>query len=354
MSSRRDFVKLISASCININTSGFFSMKKRHVALADCWQFVGVAVAEEGYHIWGTSPIRDESGKVHLFVARWPRAYKVDPGWRSHAEIAHYVGPDPEGPFTFSDIALKGTGTATWDKFGVSNPAIYKVSDHYVLLYIANDNHLQPPHPANQCIGMAISSSLYGPWNKVNGDGRILMPPANRNYWNHNAKNGVVNPALLPYKGGYLLYFKSQDAKMGVAVAEELTGPYIQFPSPVTSNARRIEDGYAFLWNDKVCLLTTDNDGLMQKGGGILWQSQNGIDFDSRELGFHPIKYYLPQGFNHDPSWHYGPREVMKFERPQILMEEAHPGWLYVASGCNIYGGDSTVSYVLKYKESIK
>ena len=57
-----------------------------------------------------------EDGTVHLFVARWPCELKVDPGWRSHSEIAHYVGETPEGPFKFSDVAITGTGKDTWDQ----------------------------------------------------------------------------------------------------------------------------------------------------------------------------------------------------------------------------------------------
>ena len=79
--------------------------KKR--TFADHWQYFGIAVSEPGYTIWGTSPIIDNKGKIHLFVARWPGELKVDPGWRSHSEIAHYVGDSTKGPFRFSDISIK-------------------------------------------------------------------------------------------------------------------------------------------------------------------------------------------------------------------------------------------------------
>jgi len=228
---------------------------------ADHWEFVGKAVEERGYHIWGTSPIWGDDGKVHLFVARWPKEYKVDPGWRSHSEIAHYVGDKPEEPFVFSDIALKGTGQDSWDKYGIHNPNIQRVGDKYVLLYIANDNFNQPPHPSNQNIGMVVSDSPYGPWRKVNGDRKILSPPTNPDYWNYQALNGVVNPALL--------YFKSSKGRMGLAIAQSLEGPYVQTPLPVTANGKTIEDGYAFIYNDEICLLTTDNHGIIEKGGGV-------------------------------------------------------------------------------------
>ena len=49
---------------------------------------------------------------------------------------------------------------------------------------------------------------------------------------------------------------------------------------------------------------------------------------------------------------HYGPknREYAKFERPQLLLKNGTPDYMYVPSGINFYGDDCTVSYVLKFK----
>lgn len=276
MKNRRDFVKSLALSGLFPAMPSLVLGKSRERSFADKWSFEGVAIQEKGYHIWGASPIIDDNGKVHLFASRWPSEFGVDPGWRSHSEIAHYIGDTPEGPFRFSDIALKGTGRKTWDKYGMHNPTVHKVDDQYVLLYIANNDYHQPPHPSNQNIGMAVSKSLSGPWTKVNVDGKILSPPSNPGYWNFKAGNGVVNPALLPFKGGFLLYYKSKDAKMGVAIAERVTGPYVQLPFPVTANDKRIEDGYAFLYNNEVCILTTDNDGILKKGAGCYGSLKTG------------------------------------------------------------------------------
>ncbi|WP_165770007.1 glycoside hydrolase family protein [Flagellimonas pacifica] len=318
---------------------------------ADMWEFKGIAVKEPGYTIWGTSPIVGDDGKVHLFVARWP-GNSVEPGWRSQSEIAHYVGDSPEGPFTFSDIAIKGTGKDTWDKYGAHNPTVHKVGNKYVLLYIGNTNPNRPHHPSNQQIGMALADTPYGPWNRVGGDGMILSPPKNKKYWNYNAGNGVNNPAFLQHpNGGFFLYFKSEKARMGLAIAENLEGPYVQMPFPVTANDRNIEDGYAFMYNDKFALLTTDNHGMITSGGGILWTSNDGIHFDRYEKGFHRINQYVDFNMK-DVTVHYGAknRPYAKFERPQILLKNGKPWYLYVPSGQNIYGGAFTVSYVLKFK----
>ncbi|MBD3628465.1 sialate O-acetylesterase [Cyclobacterium sp.] len=314
------------------------------------WQYVGQAVAEPGYAVWGTSPVKGDDGKTHLFAARWPGS-RVDPGWRSHSEIAHYVGENPEGPFVFSDIALKGSGSDTWDRYGMHNPTIHKINGQYVLLYIANDNYKQPPHPSNQKIGMALSDTPYGPWKKVNGDGLLLDVPADPDYWNHNASNGVNNPALLQHpNGGFYLYFKSEKARMGMAVSENLTGPYVQMPFPVTNNDQAIEDGYAFMMDNLFCLLTTDNHGLIEKGGGILWQSKDGIKFEKRAQGFYPVEAYLGSEKLANAINHYA-GDIIKFERPQLLMKEGKPCYLYVASGYNWFGGEAPVSYIFKYRE---
>lgn len=317
---------------------------------ADNWEYIGIAVEEPGYTVWGTSPIAGDDGKVHLFVARWPAKLKVDPGWRSHSEIAHYVGSSPEGPFHFSEIALKGTGKETWDKFGAHNPAIHKVGNRYVLLYIGNDNPEQPPHPANQKIGMATSESLNGPWEKVNEDGLVLSTPVDEKYWNYQASNGVNNPALFQHPGGgFFLYFKSEGGKMGLTIARQIEGPYIQLPFPVTSNKQAIEDGYAFFYRGKVCLLTTDNHGLIEKGGGLLWRSDDGIRFDEVERGFYPAIKYLGKEKLKKASKHYG-GDIIKFERPQVLMIKGNPAYLYAPSGYHFFGKESTASYVLKFK----
>ena len=319
-------------------------------SFADHWQFCGVAVEEPGYYLWGASPIRDDAGRIHLFVARWRIEHAFDPGWRSHSEIAHYVADTPEGPFLFSDVALAGTGRQSWDRCGVHNPTIHRIGDKYYLLYISNDDYHQPPHPANQRIGMAVADNLAGPWKRVGNDGCILRPSDNPAHWTYHAPNGVVNPALLVHPdGGYLLYFKSAQARMGVAFADQPEGPYVLYPHPVTQNNQTIEDGFAFMMDGDICLLTTDNHGILETGGGILWRSKNGIEFDRCEPGFHRFERYLPDGALNHARQIYG--AIPKFERPQLLMELGRPAYLYVPSGANIKGGKETLVHVLKYCE---
>lgn len=340
---------MILLLCQNLFATDTIIQKK---SFADHWKYVGIAIQEPHFHIWGSSPIIDENGQVHLFVARWSNKIKVDPGWRSHSEIAHYVAPKAEGPFHFKETVLKGSGKDSWDKFGVCNPAIHKVKNKYYLLYVSNDNYKSPPHSSNQKIGMLVADNLNGPWEKVGKDGLILKPSENPNYWTYQSMCGVTNPALLQHpNGGFLLYFKAktkEGIKMGVAFAEQIEGPYIQYSEPITKNNLPIEDGYAFIYKGQIVLLTTDNFGIIKRGGGILWKSNDGINFTEYEPGFHLFTDYLcPKEFEKGVLL-YG--SDAKFERPQVLIIKNEPAYLYVPSGINKDGHNGTASYILKFQ----
>ncbi|EAR02039.1 sulfatase-like hydrolase/transferase [Maribacter sp. HTCC2170] len=315
-------------------------------------EFKGVALEDKDYTIWGCAPIQSKDGKTHLFAARWPEK-NVDPAWRKSSEIAHYVSNSPEGPFTFSDVAITGTNENTWDKYAPHNPEITKVDDKYVLVYIANTDHQQPPHPSNQSIGMAMSDSPYGPWEKVGVDGKIL-DSNNPEKWNYQSKNGVANPTFLTHNGKFYLYFKTRhingNLQYGLAVADNLEGPYTITDSPVTSNKGTLEDGTVFKYEDHIYLLTTDNHGENTGvvGGGTLWKSKDGIYFklEDATIGYGRLPSYYLEYDEKISTKIYGPDP--KLERPKILMSEGKPAYLYGPGGWNIYGGDRTVAYVFK------
>lgn len=327
--------------------------------LADDWKLQGIVVNEPGYHIWGCSPVMTEDGRVHLFAARWPVEAKFVPGWHTACEIARYVAPDPHGPFEFAEVVLRGSGSG-WNKQGIHNPSVRKMGDRYALVYIANTGD---DFPASQTIGMLIADDVKGPWQAVDGTTSqlvdlaqatpILTPPTDKTVWCYGSGCGVNNPSLLQMADGrFHLYFKSKPGrkggvKMGVAIADRLEGPYVIQPKPITANDRTIEDGYAFHWRGQVCLLTTDNHGILENGGGLLWTSADGLTFHPTPLkGFHHFKrHYLngaaPKGARH----HY--TNYLKFERPQLLMQNGEPRFLYVPSGTATDGSDGTNNYLL-------
>lgn len=326
--------------------------KRAESAIARSLKWVGVAVEERDFTIWSASAILGRDGKTHLYAARWPEA-NVDPAWRKSSEIAHYIGDRPEGPFRFSDVALRGTGRETWDRYAPENPEIRYYEGKYVLLYIANPDYRQPPHPLNQSIGMIVSESPYGPWSKVGVDGMILTASTDPAHYTHGRQ--VVNPTLLRVRGKYHLYFKTGGpvrgtTVYGLAVSDRLEGPYVMNARPVTADGVTIEDGTAFEWQGKVCLLTTDNHGLVTgiRGGGALWISEDGVDFrpEWTQVGYDRIPRYYEAYQEGRVTRVYGSEP--KCERPQLLMADAQPAYLYCAAGWNVLGGPRTVSLVLK------
>ena len=190
---------------------------------------------------------------------------------------------------------------------------------------------------------MRLSTSLDGPWTKAGSDGLIL----DHQQGHFSEGRQVVNPTLLKVGDKFHLYYKTSANRggswrtvFGLAVADRLEGPYVHRPEPVTAEGVVIEDASAFLWDGKVCLLTTDNHGLVTglEGALALWVSEDGIRFKPEwtQLGMRLFPDYLR---DHDPARVkrvYGNRP--KAERPKVLCVDGRPAWLYVASGW-IYDG---------------
>ncbi len=330
---------------------------KKPEALADQWAFLGEAINEPGWDIWGSSPIITDDGKVHLFVARWPGEIPFNKAWRTHSQIARYTADNPKGPFKFQEVVLKGDGEG-WDAQGYHNPNIQKVGDRFALTCIANSGQgNMKGHPANQCIGIWVADTITGPWKPANGDPSkpMLSPPDDPAIWCYKSGCGVNNPALLPMSDRtFHLYFKALPGpkghtRMGLAIADKLEGPYVIQPKQITANDRVIEDGYAFHWRGAVCLMTTDNHGMLERGGGLLWTSKDGKKFNKPLPGFHNLgKHYFPDGVPKNAKGHYTKQH--KCERPQILMIDGEPRYLYAPSGTALDGSDGTNCYLFSCK----
>jgi len=326
--------------------------------MATGMQWIGKAVDDPDYYVWCTSPIMGEDKKVHLFCSRWPKKYGMD-GWTSHSEIAHYIGDKPEGPFRFVNMALEANPGAPWNN-SIHNPAIAKVGDTYVLLYITFDHRKNSPYLEGDAPGcgkmytcMATSKSLYGPWVKQGEDGMIVFPSSDPSHYSYQSWS-LDNPTFLAYAGKYYIYFKSgkhqRETRYSYAVADKLEGPYTLGEAPCTDNIDYIEDATVFIWKNKICLLTNDNYGTHTGvgGRGILWQSDIPTDFKKTNafIGFLKTSDYCKNVDLSKANKLYG--NEFKFERPGILMINGKPAYFYGPSGVNLDGDDHTCSYVMK------
>jgi len=294
-------------------------------AFAKSLQPVGRILQLEGWYVWGTSAIDGPEGDVHLYSARWPAETGMG-GWSTVSEIIHSVGDCPEGPFEVTDVALQGRGGDFWDGAMVHNPTIHKVGSTYCLIHIAN----RDGRPFTQAIGVAVADSPYGPWERYD---QPILGPGSNGAWDWLM---ATNPAFLHHPNGQCrLYYKSWDLrdkkrKVGLALADKITGPYVKHPdNPLvdySDQGKQIEDPYVYLQDGIFqMVLADDNEGVVKQHGGALITSEDGITWSEPTLAYDTTAVYLGE-------------RVQRFERPQVLMREGRPAYLYLAATGGKYG----------------
>ena len=80
----------------------------------------------DNYWVWGSSVIRGDDNKYHMYASRWPKSLPFHPGRMIASEIVHAVSETPEGPYKFKDVALGDRGAQYWDGKSCHNPKIVK------------------------------------------------------------------------------------------------------------------------------------------------------------------------------------------------------------------------------------
>jgi len=315
---------------------------------------IGFVLLENDWHVWCSAPLRDGQGNVHLFVSRWPVKDTFDKGWHTTSEIAHYQAPSPSGPYRYVSTILKGSGeSGSWRAAAPHNPTALRLPDgRYAILFIANSNgSREQGFPANQKIGLMTSASPEGPWKLEGRDGLILDVPQDPDVWSHGSVVGVNNPTLLPMPDGrFFLYYKAmkpgkgQLRRMGLAIADQVEGPYHFEKEPLTSNDGMIEDGFAFGLDDQVCLLVTDCHGV-GSGGGMIYHSKDGITFENKTVrAFEAIDHYLPRWKNPAPGW-----APWALQRPALLLgPDGTPTHLFAPCGTPPEGRQGTATFLFE------
>jgi hypothetical protein len=224
--------------------------------LAASMQWIGPAVSEPDYFVWCTSPVEDDAGKTHLFVSRWPKKYRMN-GWRTHCEVAHYVGDSPEGPFVFKDVALPSNPDALWNN-SIHNPSIRRVGSRYVLYYMSFDRRPSPELDAGRgpnYLGMAIADSPEGPWKVISDKEPLFKPSTDPKHWSYGDWQ-CNNPTMLEHGGKFYLYFRGgkkyadrPSYAYAYAIADQVEGPYKMTDDVCMENIDKVEDATAFKWD---------------------------------------------------------------------------------------------------------
>ncbi len=288
------------------------------------------------YFNWGASILRGEDGTYHLFYARWPRAYGFT-GWLTHSEVAHAVSDDPAGPYTYLGTVLQGRRGEYWDAITAHNPKIKYFEGKYYLYYIGTHAEGYPmteeklvevahtgySHPLwtvlreNQRTGVAVASSLDGPWERL--DAPIIEPSG-------PITTLTVNPAIARGPDGtYFLIIKGDKPNetrfirhQAMATAPSPTGPFSMQSRPVI-DYMDTED--VSLWYDDedrrfyAIFHAHDFIGLITSADGLSWEKAEYFEVTKKRL-------QLQEGSLLQPD---------RMERPFVLVEEGKPRVLCLA-----------------------
>ncbi|MBN1974277.1 MAG: glycoside hydrolase family protein [Sedimentisphaerales bacterium] len=289
------------------------------------------------WYVWGTSPINGPDGKVHVFFSRWPASRRMG-GWINRSEIAHAVADKAEGPYENIETILSPRGEGFWDATTCHNPHIQKIDGKYCLFYMGNSNG----KTNTKRVGLATADSLSGPWQRRD---KPLIEPGGEDMWDNHCTS---NPSFVKHPNGrFWLYYKSWNSsdyynsadpairgnrKYGLAIADSLEGPYIKFKgNPVIDYSglgdnRQIEDAYVFIEDGKFKMVSRDM-GIFNHEVGLYLESDDGIKWSQPKIAYHQVSKYVEQPPAPGHLTKYG-----RFERPQILIRDGKPVYLFTAS----------------------
>jgi hypothetical protein len=288
----------------------------------------------EGYYVWCVAPIYDETGKVHVFYSRWPEQYKMG-GWLRQCEIAHAVADRPEGPYTYVDTALPRR-PGYWDATTCHNPHVQYIDGMYYIFYMGNSDSTV----FTKRIGMARSKSLYGPWERMD---KPLLDVAAEGRWDDCC---TTNPAFLRHPNGEnWLYYKSwnekdyrdqtgsirANRKYGLAVSSRIDGGYVRYSgNPVIDfskygDNRQVEDAYVYMEDNKYKMLMRDM-GYFDHYAGLIFESEDGLNWSKPKIAWYGASKYFEEPPAPPHLSRYG-----RFERPQLLMKNGKPDYMFNA-----------------------
>ncbi|WP_460761495.1 glycoside hydrolase family protein [Niabella terrae] len=335
---RKQFIQdsLKGVSVLALSPANWWSASDRADDFLQRLRPVGRILELEGYYVWCNAPIFGPDGKVHVFFSRWKAAKKMS-GWIRGSEIAHAVADQPEGPYQVLGTVLEPRGGDYWDATTCHNPFISCFAGRYYLYYMGNSNG----RTNTKRIGLASADSLYGPWTRTD---QPLLLPGTEGSWDDHC---TTNPSVIQHRDGrYWLYYKSWNTrdyeqqtgavrgnrKYGVAFAGQPEGPFTKYNgNPIIDfsghgDNAQLED--AFVWQEKKQFRMIARDmGYKDHQRGIIMHSRKGLHWSRPKTAFYPLRQYvdLPPAPAHLHK--YG-----RLERPQLLLREGRPVYLFATS----------------------
>lgn len=302
----------------------------------------------EGYWVWCGSVAKGEDGNYHMFASRWPKALPMHPGWLLQSEIVRAVSKAPEGPFMYCETVMKGRGPEYWDGRMVHNPHITRQGDKWVLYYIGSTHPFTEVKPgeeitlmdprvivarSNKRIGVAVADRITGPWERFPEPVMTVRPDQEDNFF-------VSNPApCVEEDGGVLMMYKFRSYKKDLFEAT--------LHSDMKLNAARAKHyagsyvrGEGKLFDDDVVL----EDPYIWKEDGVyhmIAKDMHGNLCGERFGGVYARsengeKWDIRRNycaFSRKILWDDGKERLMgNLDRPFILWEDGKPRCIYFAT----------------------
>jgi len=191
-------------------------------------------------------------------------------------------------------------------------------------------------------IGLATSDHLDGPWQRMD---KPLFDVGNEGEWDDCC---TTNPAFLRLPNGEnRLYYKSWNAmeyreqtgairanrKYGLAVAKNIIGPYERYlENPIIDFSvyggnRQVEDAFVYFDENtgKYKMLMRDM-GYFDHKVGLIFESSDGLDWSLPKIAWYGADRYVDEPPAPKHLSRYG-----RFERPQLLMKDGKPEYLFTA-----------------------
>ena len=305
------------------------------------------AFESEGYWVWGSSVVKGDDGKYHMFVSRFPKSLPFHPGWMVASEIVHAVSDVPQGPYKFSEVALPARGAEFWDGRSTHNPRILKYKQKYYLIYMGSTHPFNEPTyerltlespwcivgRANKRIGMAVADSPYGPWKRFDQPILDTQPGTFYSFLTSNPSPVIQEDGsvMMIFKGRrYLGNDKYSDMSLGIAHAPSIDKPFrvLNNDHPIFEVDGQGEAEDPFLWKDKDGFHAIFKDHVSkftgERGGGVMAHSKDGIRWATDKD---------PKAYSRTVEWEDGSVRMQgQLERPFILFENGVPTYAFFAT----------------------
>lgn len=307
----------------------------------------------EGYYNWGSSIIKGPAGKYHLFYSRWKKEHTFY-GWLTYSEVARATSDQPTGPWTYQETVLQGRGKGFWDAITAHNPKIKFFEGKYYLYYISTnlgqqdftDQDLIATHEKtladdtrralreNQRTGVAVASSLTGPWTRQS---KALIEPEGP------ITTLTVNPAIdRGADGRYYLVVKGDKPNetrfirnQAIAVSDHPDGPFHMQDKAVIDDLDT-EDMSIWFDQDRQRFYGVFHAhqyiGLITSADGINWEKANEYFLKNKVIQKQDGTRILPD----------------RMERPFVYVEDGVPKALSLA----VKKGDESYTVFLPIQHS--